>query len=69
MKKYLYSFCIIFSISFLFQGCGGLVLVSSALTGVMTAQELEEDYDGDIQYYIEDKANSTYEYIESKTSD
>ncbi len=68
MKKHVSHFFIVLLFGFSLQGCGGLMLVSSALTGVMTAQELEEDYDGDIRYYIEDKANSTYEYIETKTS-
>lgn len=58
----------IVTLSFSLQGCGALMLVSTAITGVMTVQEVEEEYDGDFQYYIEDKANTTYEYIETKTS-
>jgi hypothetical protein len=70
MQKNIIHLLLFIMLSFIFQGCGGtLVVLSTAITGLMTVQEVDEEYDGDVQYYIEDKATSAYEYIESKTSD
>lgn len=70
MKKYISQILLILTLAFSLQGCGGaLMLVSTAITGLMTVQEVDEEYDGDVGYYIEDKATSAYEYIEEKTSD
>jgi hypothetical protein len=52
---------------FFLQGCGPLTIITTAITGIMTAQEIEEEYDGDVNYYFNDKVDSTYEYIEKKT--
>lgn len=55
---------------FLFSGCMGTLSVAATTVSVVsTTQEIEEDYDGDVIEYVEDKLSSTYEYLEEKIAD
>jgi hypothetical protein len=51
-----------------FSGCGPLTIVTTAFSVVTTAQEVEEEYEGDFGDYVDDKMETTYEYLEEKTS-
>ncbi len=58
------SILLIFFIAFMFNGCIGLLTAaSSAVTLLMTTQEVDEEYDGDISEYVSDKVDSTYDYL------
>ena len=63
---YLLSILIVLS----FSGClGTLSLAATAISVVTTSQEVEEEYDGDFADYVEDKVETTYEYIEEKVTE
>ena len=66
MKKIpLYLFSILTII--LFNGCMGVLsLAATAFSVITTSQEIEEEYDGDLADYVEDKVETTYEYLEEK---
>jgi len=68
MKKIsLYIFSILTIL--LFNGClGTLSLAATAFSIVTTSQEVEEEYDGSIVDYVEDKFETTYEYLEDKVT-
>jgi hypothetical protein len=54
----------------LFSGCLGIVMMTgTAASAVLTAQEVEEDYNSNILDYIIDKSKSLYNYLEEKTND
>jgi len=65
MKKLrLYIFMIFISLSF--SGCATfLAFAGGAVSLLTTSQEVNEDYDGDIEEYISDKYEKTTEYIRS----
>ncbi len=68
MRSKLSNFIILLIITFSLQGCGAFTLITTGLSGIMIAQEVEEEYDGSLQDYVHDKASTTYEYIERKTA-
>lgn len=68
MKQKLTHTAILALLIFSLQGCGAFTLVTTAISGVMIAQEVEEEYEGSFQEYVVDKASTTYEYIERKTT-
>lgn len=63
MKKAKFILPIIF-VAFMLNGCVGVITVaSSAVTLLMTSQEVDEEYDGCITEYVSDKIDTTYNYI------
>ena len=48
----------------LFSGC--FTFVATVGSAAMTAQEVDEEYDGSYTDYISDKSNSLYKYIKRK---
>jgi hypothetical protein len=63
------NFILMIFIIFTLSGClAELSVVSTAAGAAMTAQEVEEEHNGDFWQYTKDKANSLYNYLEEKLS-
>ena len=63
-------FIVSFFIAVLFSGClSTVMLVGTASSTALTAQEIEKKYDGDIIDYISDKSKILYKYINEKVND
>lgn len=62
------SFILLLLIMSLFQGCGPLSIVTTTYSIITTAQEVEEEYEGDFSDYMDDKIENTYDYVEEKVS-
>lgn len=69
MKKIsLYIFTILTVL--LFNGClSTLSIAATTFSIISTSQEVEEEYEGDLAEYVEDKVETTYEYIEEKVTE
>jgi len=59
-KVFILNLFIIFTLS----GC--ITLLATAGSAAMTAQEVDEDYDGSFKDYVEDKSTSFYDYVKRK---
>lgn len=52
-----------------FTGCfSTIVAVGSVTSAISTSQEIEEEYNNDIVWYVQDKTTKLYRYIKSKSS-
>ena len=57
------------SIVFLFTGCvGSVLLAGSVVSAASTTQEVDEEYDGDLIEYIDDKLDALNRYLKKKSS-
>jgi len=60
---------LLFSIVFLFTGCvGSVLLAGSVVSAASTTQEVDEEYDGDLIEYIDDKLDALNRYLKKKSS-
>ncbi len=62
--KYFKSFLLLIFINLFFSGC--IALLATAGGAAMTAQEVDEEYDGSYVDYITDKSTSLYKYVKRK---
>jgi len=60
IKLYIVSIVIIL----FFSGC--IATIATVGGAAMTAQEVDEEYDGSYTKYITDKTNSLYKYVKRK---
>lgn len=64
LKIFIFNLVILFS----FSGCLGVILFTGTVVSTgMTVQEIDEDYNGSISEYIDDKTKSFYRYIKKNT--
>jgi PBP1b-binding outer membrane lipoprotein LpoB len=69
MKKIKFFIFVAF-LSFILSGCvGTLALAGTAVSTASTTQEVDEEYDGDLGEYLNDKWKAFDKYIKSKTTE